>query len=83
MTRLSVTPTKTGTAPTDAMAPGTGASVKALVRTRSPGFTPTARSAVASAYPPDATARQYFAPDQSANSRSSSATWLSSPGAVL
>ena len=43
------TTTKTGTAPTEAMAPGTGARVKALVKTRSPGFTPSARRAVASA----------------------------------
>src|SRR6056297_2458068 len=50
--RLSVTPTKTGTAPTLAIAPGTGASVNAFVNTFSPGLTSSARSAVAIAYPP-------------------------------
>ena len=47
-----------GIAPIEAIAPGTGANVNTLVKTLSPGLTPTARKAVDSAYPPDATARQ-------------------------
>ena len=43
--RSSVTSTSTGTAPAWAMAPGTGASVKQLLRTLSPGRTPLQRSA--------------------------------------
>ena len=49
MVSARVTPTNSGTAPTEAMAPGTGASVKAFDSTVSPGRTPTARSAVAMA----------------------------------
>ena len=58
ITSFSVTSTKTGIAPTEAIAPGTGASVKALVRTLSPYPIPNALRAVDKAYPPEATAKQ-------------------------
>ena len=65
------------------MAPGTGARVKALLSTLSPGPTPSARSAVVIAAPPEAVARQYRAPNHSANSCSSNAVSPGSPGVVL
>jgi hypothetical protein len=45
MVSASVVSTKTGSAPTLAIAPGTGASVKPFDSTLSPGPTPIARSA--------------------------------------
>ncbi len=45
MVKSSVTSTSTGRAPACAMAPGTGASVKQLVSTASPGITSQALSA--------------------------------------
>ena len=45
-------------APTAAIAPGTGARVKAFVTTASPGSTPQARNAICIAVPPDVRARQ-------------------------
>ena len=53
------------------MAPGTGASVKLLVSTLSPGFTPSALSARNMAAPQELTATQYFAPTYAAYSCSS------------
>ena len=83
ITRSSVISTSTGRAPTPAIAPGTGASVKAFVSTASPGATPTARSAICIACPPEATARQNRAPCQAAYSRSRATASGSSPAAML
>ena len=44
------------------MAPGTGASVNVLVNTLSPGFTPSALSAINIAAPQELTATQYLLP---------------------
>ena len=65
-------------------APGTGASVKALVSTASPCLIPTARSAICIAAPPEAQARQWgrALPGRELRARTAAA-WLSSPGAVL
>ena len=83
ITRSSVISTNTDLAPTAAIAPGTGASVKPLVSTASPGRTPLARNAICIACPPDAKARQYRAPCQAAYSRSNAMASGSSPGAML
>ena len=81
--KSSVTSTKRGIALIDAIAPGTGAKVNAFVKTVWFGFTPTARRAVARAYPPDATARQNFEPVIFANSSSRDATSPASPSFKL
>lgn len=51
-----------GTAPADAIAPGTGARASALVRTGSSGKTPEAGGAKAVAVPPAVQAKQSRAP---------------------
>ena len=58
ITSSGVDSISTGTAPTEAIAPGTGESVNALVATGSPGATPRAASAMRIAAPPEAQARQ-------------------------